>query len=107
MAQGCAATVCMPVTTPAIKVDAVRRLGGRIDLWAILCALTALLPCRQLQGLAWQCEAWCHGAGVRGHGVHAGHDARHQGGRGAAAGRARGPARRLLQRDADACAGWD
>lgn len=32
MAQGCAATVCMPVTTPAIKVDAVRRLGGRVDL---------------------------------------------------------------------------
>ena len=32
MAQGCAATVCMPLTTPAIKVDAVRRLGGRVDL---------------------------------------------------------------------------
>ena len=32
MVQGCAATVCMPVTTPAIKVDAVLRLGGRVDL---------------------------------------------------------------------------
>jgi len=31
-AQGCAATVCMPVTTPDIKVAAVRRLGGRVEL---------------------------------------------------------------------------
>ena len=33
MAQGCTATVCMPTTTPAIKVDAVRRLGGHVDLF--------------------------------------------------------------------------
>ncbi|KAK9824814.1 hypothetical protein WJX81_000970 [Elliptochloris bilobata] len=29
---GCEATVCMPVTTPDIKVEAVRRLGGRVEL---------------------------------------------------------------------------
>jgi len=29
---GCAATICMPVSTPAIKVDAVRRLGGAVEL---------------------------------------------------------------------------
>ena len=28
----CSATVCMPVTTPGTEADAVRRLGGRIDL---------------------------------------------------------------------------
>ena len=30
--QGCTATICMPVTTPDIKVDAVRRLGGAVEL---------------------------------------------------------------------------
>ncbi len=30
--QGCKATVCMPVTTPDIKVAAVRRLGGCVEL---------------------------------------------------------------------------
>lgn len=30
--QGCEATVCMPTTTPDIKVDAVRRLGGAVEL---------------------------------------------------------------------------
>ena len=29
---GCEATIVMPVTTPAIKVDAVRRLGGQVVL---------------------------------------------------------------------------
>jgi threonine dehydratase len=28
----CDAVICMPITTPAIKVDAVRRLGGTVDL---------------------------------------------------------------------------
>ena len=32
VAQGCEATVCMPTTTPDIKVDAVRRLGGAVEL---------------------------------------------------------------------------
>lgn len=30
--QGCKATICMPVTTPEIKVEAVRRLGGVVEL---------------------------------------------------------------------------
>jgi threonine dehydratase len=30
--QGCEALICMPVTTPQIKVDAVRRLGGTVQL---------------------------------------------------------------------------
>ena len=30
--QGCHASICMPVTTPDIKVDAVRRLGGSVEL---------------------------------------------------------------------------
>ena len=30
--QGCKATICMPVTTPEIKVEAVRRMGGLVDL---------------------------------------------------------------------------
>ncbi len=30
--QGCTATICMPVTTPDIKIDAVRRLGGVVEL---------------------------------------------------------------------------
>lgn len=29
---GCTATICMPVTTPEIKVSAVRRLGGHVEL---------------------------------------------------------------------------
>lgn len=29
---GCAATICMPVSTPQIKVDAVKRLGGDVEL---------------------------------------------------------------------------
>lgn len=29
---GCAATICMPTSTPAIKLAAVRRLGGTVDL---------------------------------------------------------------------------
>ena len=32
MLQGCKATICMPVTTPEIKVDAVRRMGGLVEL---------------------------------------------------------------------------
>lgn len=31
-AQGCSAVICMPTTTPVIKVDAVRRLGGDVEL---------------------------------------------------------------------------
>ena len=31
-AQGCKATICMPVTTPGIKVDAVRRLGAIVEM---------------------------------------------------------------------------
>ena len=31
-AQGCRAVICMPLTTPDIKVDAVRRLGGQVEL---------------------------------------------------------------------------
>ncbi len=30
--QGCKATICMPVTTPGIKVDAVRRLGATVEM---------------------------------------------------------------------------
>ena len=30
---GCEAVIVMPVTTPAIKVDAVRRLGGQVVLF--------------------------------------------------------------------------
>lgn len=30
---GCEATIVMPVTTPAIKINAVRRLGGQVVLW--------------------------------------------------------------------------
>ncbi len=30
---GCEATIVMPVTTPAIKISAVRRLGGQVVLW--------------------------------------------------------------------------
>lgn len=30
--QGCESLICMPVTTPQIKVDAVRRLGGTVQL---------------------------------------------------------------------------
>jgi hypothetical protein len=30
--QGCKATICMPVTTPDIKVNNVRRLGGTVEL---------------------------------------------------------------------------
>ncbi len=31
-AQGCKALVCMPETTPEIKVKNVRRLGGTVEL---------------------------------------------------------------------------
>lgn len=30
--QGCKATICMPVNTPDIKVNNVRRLGGLVEL---------------------------------------------------------------------------
>ena len=30
--QGCKATICMPTSTPGIKIDAVRRLGGNVEL---------------------------------------------------------------------------
>lgn len=30
--QGCSAVICMPVTTPDIKVKAVRALGGNVEL---------------------------------------------------------------------------
>lgn len=30
--QGCEATICMPTSTPGIKIDAVRRLGGIVEL---------------------------------------------------------------------------
>jgi len=30
--QGCQAIICMPVTTPEIKIEAVRRLGGQVKL---------------------------------------------------------------------------
>lgn len=30
---GCEATIAMPVTTPAIKINAVRRLGAQVALW--------------------------------------------------------------------------
>lgn len=30
--QGCKAVICMPVTTPEIKIEAVRRLGGHVKL---------------------------------------------------------------------------
>lgn len=30
--QGCKALICMPVTTPEIKIEAVRRLGGNVKL---------------------------------------------------------------------------
>ena len=30
--QGCNAVICMPTTTPDIKVKAVRRLGGVVEL---------------------------------------------------------------------------
>ena len=30
--QGCKATICMPVVSPDIKVRAVRRLGGTVEL---------------------------------------------------------------------------
>jgi threonine dehydratase len=30
--QGCNAVICMPVTTPDIKVSAVRALGGTVEL---------------------------------------------------------------------------
>ena len=30
--QGCKATICMPTSTPGIKIDAVRRLGGSVEL---------------------------------------------------------------------------
>lgn len=32
LTQGCKATICMPVTTPGIKVDAVRRLGATVEM---------------------------------------------------------------------------
>ncbi len=32
MVQGCQAIICMPVTTPEIKIEAVRRLGGQVKL---------------------------------------------------------------------------
>lgn len=31
-AQGCKATICMPVNTPGIKVESVRKLGGTVEL---------------------------------------------------------------------------
>lgn len=30
--QGCKAVICMPTSTPGIKIDAVRRLGGSVEL---------------------------------------------------------------------------
>ena len=48
VAQGCAATVCMLVMAPAIEVDALRRLGGRVDMLDRFGAVTSSLPCRQL-----------------------------------------------------------
>ena len=30
--QRCKAVICMPVTTPEIKIEAVRRLGGQVKL---------------------------------------------------------------------------
>ena len=30
--QGCKAIICMPVTTPEIKVNAVRKMGGTVEL---------------------------------------------------------------------------
>ncbi len=30
--QGCKAVICMPTSTPGIKIDAVRRLGGTVEL---------------------------------------------------------------------------
>ena len=30
--QGCEALICMPETTPEIKVKAVKRLGGTVEL---------------------------------------------------------------------------
>ena len=30
--QGCKATICMPTSTPGIKIDAVRQLGGTVEL---------------------------------------------------------------------------
>jgi hypothetical protein len=30
--QGCKATICMPVNTPGIKVESVRKLGGTVEL---------------------------------------------------------------------------
>ena len=30
--QGCKATICMPVTTPEIKINAVRKMGGTVEL---------------------------------------------------------------------------
>ena len=30
--QGCSAVICMPTSTPDIKVKAVLRLGGTVDL---------------------------------------------------------------------------
>lgn len=32
LVQGCKAVICMPVTTPEIKIEAVRRLGGQVKL---------------------------------------------------------------------------
>lgn len=32
MLQGCTAIICMPVNTPEIKVNNVRRLGGVVEL---------------------------------------------------------------------------
>ena len=32
LVQGCKAVICMPVTTPEIKIEAVRRLGGHVKL---------------------------------------------------------------------------
>ncbi len=30
--QGCKAIICMPVTTPEIKINAVRKMGGTVEL---------------------------------------------------------------------------
>ena len=30
--QGCKAIICMPVTTPEIKINAVKKMGGTVEL---------------------------------------------------------------------------
>ncbi len=30
--QGCDAVICMPINTPEIKISAVKRLGGTVEL---------------------------------------------------------------------------